>query len=213
VWIAIEGTNGAGKTHLARLLEQQMGGGCVLLDELPDAPRDRLPGQVIAALNAHQDPFLRTGHPLAETFALLALAVRRREEAPPGTALVVEDRGIDSVAVYQAITLADHTGQDAYSLTRRLLALGERWRPANTRTVLLTDTPAACRARWTARLGRELTDTERTYLEHAGDLYDRLANDEPDRYTVLDRSHMTPAQTLAALTRVCRTACPQGGPL
>ena len=46
------------------------------MDEISDHGPDTLEGQVIAALSAGGDLFLRTGHPAAETLALLALKAR-----------------------------------------------------------------------------------------------------------------------------------------
>ncbi|MGH3869128.1 MAG: dTMP kinase [Pseudonocardiaceae bacterium] len=214
VWICLEGTNGVGKTLLAHLLAQRLGPDCALIYELPDAPRDQLPGQVIAALAARQDPFLRTGFPLAETFALLGLAVRRREDGAESASFVVEDRGVDSVAIYQSLTLSDEEDEDPYPLARRLLTLAEQWRPANSLTVLLKDTTAACRGRMAERLGRTLTNAEHGYLERAARLYDRLADAEPGRYLVLDRARLSLPQVLDVLIAAIPDAArPDGVPL
>ncbi|MBV7674193.1 thymidylate kinase [Streptomyces halstedii] len=197
-WVTLEGTNGVGKTHLARLLREHLDG-AALLEELPDAAPDRLPGQVIAALAADSDPFLRTGHPLTETLALLALTVRRREETPAAT-VAVEDRGGDSVAVYQALTLAEATGADPYPLALRLLALADRWRPRADLTVLVTAEETTRCARWSARLGRPLTNTEHRRAHAVARLYEQIAADDPGRYLVLDLAQHTTEQALSTVT-------------
>jgi dTMP kinase len=76
LWVSIEGINGVGKTSAARSVAAVLGARCLLLDELTDQSVDTLTGQVIAALSAEGDPFLRTGHPIVETLALLAPAFR-----------------------------------------------------------------------------------------------------------------------------------------
>jgi len=72
LWVAVEGPAGAGKTYLSRLLARQYGARCALVDEICNYGPDTLEGQVVSALTAAGDPFLRTGHPAAETLALLA---------------------------------------------------------------------------------------------------------------------------------------------
>jgi dTMP kinase len=193
----LEGTNGVGKTHLARLLRDRLDG-AVLLEELPDAAPDRLPGKVIAALAAEGDPFLRTGHPLTETLALLALAVRRREETP-AAAVAIEDRGGDSVAVYQALTLAERDGNDPYPIALRLLAMADRWRPRSDLTVLVTADEATRCARWSARLGRPLTSNEHRRAHAVARLYEQIAAEDPGRYLVLPLSQCTTDQALSVL--------------
>ncbi|MFJ1662410.1 nucleoside/nucleotide kinase family protein [Streptomyces anthocyanicus] len=211
VWVTLEGANGVGKTHLAALLRTQIAGS-VVLEELPDAAPDRLPGKVIAALAERNDPFLRTGHPLAETLALLALAVRRREEAPEAT-VAIEDRGSDSVAVYQALTLAESGGSDPYPLAQQLLAMAERWRPRSDLTVLVTADADTRRTRWSARLGRPLTGDERHRAHAVARLYEQIADADPGRYLVLDLSEQTSARALPALTGAVRAlTSPAGAP-
>jgi dTMP kinase len=94
--VSVEGINGVGKTSAARSAAVMLGTRCLLLDELTDQPGDTLPGQVIAALAARNDPFLRTGHPAAETLALLALQVRKAERLAvrdlAGIDVIIEDR-------------------------------------------------------------------------------------------------------------------------
>ncbi|MFE2727132.1 thymidylate kinase [Kitasatospora sp. NPDC059327] len=202
-WVTIEGTNAVGKSHLAALTAAAVGPGCTVLAELPDTAPGALPGQVVAALAAGGDPFLRTGHPLTETFALLALAVRRREQ-PPEAQVVIEDRGCDSVAIYQALTVADALGNDPYPILSRLLDAADRWRVRADVTVLLRDDPAACEARWRRRAGRPLTADEADRLMRAAALYDRLAADDPGRYLVVDRARTTADGALDLLTTACR---------
>src|SRR5260370_1631841 len=113
LWVSIEGINGVGKTNAARSTAAMLGARCLLLDELTDQSGDTLPGQVIAALSEQGDPFLRTGYPVVETLALLALQVRKAERLAgrdlAGVGVIIEDRGVDAIPVYQAPILCSQT--------------------------------------------------------------------------------------------------------
>lgn len=135
-WITMEGMEGVGKTYLLRRLAQRLGRRCVLVDELTDIAGGGLPGQVVSALSSAGDVFLRTGHPLTETFALVALKVREYERMQTVEGLdadiVMEDRGIDTVALYQAVILAGQGSvaqgsiAHTHALAQRIHALARR---------------------------------------------------------------------------------------
>lgn len=207
-WVTLEGVEGVGKTYLASRLAPLFGPQCLLLSEVTDVAADSVPGQVITALFRTGDVFLRTGHPLTETFALLGLKVREYERLQPvqpeGVDLVLEDRGVDTVAVYQAAILAgDGPAEETYALARQIAAVASRWRPPPDLTVLLVDDLDTCAARFAARLGRALQPDERALMSRADQLYARLAAAEPERFVVIDRTGRTDAEALSTIHQTC----------
>ncbi|WP_210435200.1 hypothetical protein [Saccharopolyspora sp. ASAGF58] len=202
LWVSVEGINGIGKTTAARALSASLDGRCLLLDELTDQAGDTLPGRVISALAADDDVFLRTGYPVVETLALLALKVREAERlaaipAPPEVEVVIEDRGVDSVAVYQAAILsAQVSGADPTDIARHVLATVSRWRRLPDATVLLTGDREVCTRRFADRIGRTLAPRDLRVIEQAEFLYTGLAAVETDRYTVIDATGK-PAEAVA----------------
>jgi dTMP kinase len=191
-WVCIEGPNGAGKTHLTQGLAARLGPRCQVLAELTDAEGEHVPGQVISALSTDWS-FLRTGHPLTETFALLALKVREYEmvtqmASPP--AIVLEDRGIDTVALYQAaILLGSDASDDAtWALAQQIHATATMWRPLPELTLLVLDDIDECLRRYAEREGAPMTDEERHLVTRVARLYRRQADHEPGRFRIVHRA-------------------------
>lgn len=208
MWVTLEGVEGVGKTYLARRIAQRLGPRCALLAELTDQRTDDLPGQVITALSTADDVFLRTGYPLTETFALLALKVREYEKMrsapPPGVDLVLEDRGMDTVAVYQAAILADgEPVERMHAIAQRIQAIAARWRPAPELTMLIVDNLDVCAGRFSERIGRPLREDERSLMRWAHQLYAWQAARAPDRFVVIDRAGRSEEDTLAQLCDDC----------
>jgi dTMP kinase len=204
-WVSLEGVNGVGKTHLARALAGRLAGRARLLSELTDGGGDTASAAVVAALSSGQS-FLRTGHPLTETMALLALKVREHELVavladPPQ--IVIEDRGIDTVAVYQAAVAAGADGAATEGALRnaadRVYAAAAPWRPLPDLTVLLVDDLAECGRRFAAREGRPLAEDEHRIIKRAAGLYRWRSGVEPDRIRTVDRSGCRVADVLDAV--------------
>jgi dTMP kinase len=208
LWVSVEGIEGAGKTYLCRRLASQLGAGCLLVDEISDHGQDTQEGQVVAALASGGDPFLRTGHPAAETLALLALKARAysvvMSSAASGTRLVLEDRGPDSVAAYQpAILNPAATPARLLDTARQILATAAWSRPMPDLTLLITDDPCICEQRFVTRTGHPVTDDERWLMSQAAALYELLAQAEPQRWRVISRKDRTSSDVLTAMSRAC----------
>lgn len=191
-WVCAEGPNGVGKTRLLHALAARLGPQCRLLAELTDIDGDDLPAQVISALSAGES-FLRTGHPRTETFALLALKVREHElvdrmATPPR--IVLEDRGVDTPAVYQAAILLgpDANDDDTWAAARQIHATAAMWRPAPDLVLLILDDLDTCFRRYAERVGSPMTDEEQQLVTRVTRLYLRQAEHEPDRYRIVDRA-------------------------
>jgi dTMP kinase len=211
VWITLEGINGVGKTYLAHAAAGTLGGSCRLVAELTDLDKGGLPGQVVTALAAGGGTFLRGGCPSAETLALLALKIHTYENArarwdAPG--LVLEDRGVDTVALYQAaiLTGAGATVTEALAVADRVYAMAGRWRPAPHRTVLLVDDVTSCLSRFERRIGESLSAEDRVLLTRVADLYLAQAAREPGRFIIIDRRGRDGRAVTAQLRRACLQA-------
>lgn len=209
-WVSVEGPNGVGKTHLATALATRLGPGARLLSELTDIGGQTLPGQVIEALASGQS-FLRTGHPLTETFALLALKAHEHEmvaRLPHPPSIVLEDRGVDTVAMYQAPILLGPGASDdeAWRLAQGVYSAAEVWQPAPDLTLLILDDLQTCVGRYEQREGHPMAGDERALVAQATRLYQRQAVHEPDRFRVVHRTGRDTEDVLDELEHLVLTA-------
>lgn len=210
-WITIEGVNGVGKTHLAQRVAERLGSCCVLLAELTDHQPDELPGRIIAAMASAGGTFLRTGHPLAETLVWIALKVREHERlqrvSAPQADLVLEDRGIDTVAMYQAAILTGPTAStpEALQVAQRIYRTAAAWRPPPQCTLLLTDDLDTCLRRFADRTGQPVCAADAALIAQVHGLYLAQAAAEPRRFVIIDRVGRTEAQVVADLEDQCRS--------
>jgi dTMP kinase len=205
-WISIEGVNGVGKTHLTRLLARRLGDRCLVLDELTSTGDDSAKA-IIGALADAGGTFLRTGHPVTETFALAALKVREYERVTalaPAPGCVLEDRGMDTVAVYQAAILGG-----GHALAGRIAAITAMWRPDPDLTILLTDDLDACVGRFAARTGVPVDAADRQLLATVAGLYATRAAAAPSRWRVCPVTGRPSGDVLDQMEAWCReTATP-----
>ena len=216
-WVTIEGIEGVGKTHLARLMASRLGERCLVLSEVTDQQAGTLPGQVITALSRTGDLWLRTGHPVTETLALLALKVSEYESVMSRPAMrgeiVVEDRGVDSVALYQAAILAGpHASLDqACAIVQQIYATAARWRPLPDRTLLLVDDFDVCMARFERRTRHAVSAADRALVRRAAELYAFQAARAPRRFRTVNRVGRSGQETLEELCRACTCRPAAGG--
>jgi dTMP kinase len=208
-WVTLEGIEGVGKTHFAGFLADRLGERCRLLSEVTDQAAETLPGQVITALSRAGDLWLRTGHPSTETLALLALKVSEYESVigrpGPRAEIVVEDRGVDSVAVYQAAILAgpDAPVDQVHAMMQQIYATAARWRPLPDCTLLLVDDFDVCVARFERRTGYAISAADRALIGRAEELYAIQAAREPRRFRIVNRAGRDEQETLEELCQAC----------
>ena len=165
---------------------------------------------MIAALSQQGDPFLRTGYPVVETLALLALQVRKAERLAgrdlAGVGVIIEDRGVESIAVYQAAILcSQHPETSPEAVARHVLSGARCWRRLPDATILLTGDPSVCARRFADRIGRLLAPADIQLIEQIDALYRKAAAGDPGRYTLVDAAGMSPDKTAGAVQQIVTT--------
>lgn len=203
--ISLEGINGVGKDHLLTELRRTHPDlSFTVVHEFSQRRDDTLPSldrHIIRALATGRDYFLRGGHPQTETLLLLSVKMHDYEHARPALEaghLVVEGRGLHTVAIYQA-AIVHHNNDDALAEAISLLELATEWRPLPHLTVLVIDNLDTAIQRIEARDGTRLTHEQRGVLTRASWLYQKLAAHPRFGMTVLDRRKLSTPDSLAQL--------------
>ncbi|MGH3869124.1 MAG: dTMP kinase [Pseudonocardiaceae bacterium] len=193
--VSVEGLSGTGKTHLVHRLAERLDNP-LLVDEFSRRHGlDDLGSRIITALAgaADGDHFLRAGRPRSETLLLLAVQMHTWETIRPALIAgrtVIEGRSVHSVAVYQGATLYPHDDEAALSCAAKILAEAAVWRPLPDVVMLLTDDPTAALARAEQRDGRRFTAEEHVVHRRCAGLFVKLAEADPQRFRLLDRSRI-----------------------
>lgn len=203
--VSFEGISGSGKTYFVRKLIERLGSARVsLIKELSDRAAPGVDKSIIAALHFSNDRFLRLGVPKTETFLLLALKIFDAETAIQAGLqegrVVVEDRSIDTIAVYQSIMLCNNDDVRSMLVARELIDLASRWRKMPDLTFLITDDFIRAISRAEERSQRPFSEDELEILRRAATIYDGYAKLFTDRIIVLDRRRLDEDQIIEIIT-------------
>lgn len=204
--VSLEGISGCGKTYLSAKLHaalKEFPTTCV--QEIAERRGDGLDLRIIALLHHSQDRFFRMGAPLTETFLLQALKMYDFEAliAPVLTqgSVVIEDRSLDTIAVYQALMLWPQQQERWLGTAQTLYEQAAHWRRPPDVTFLLEDDFDTALARAQQRSTRRFNVDEVTVLRHAAGLYEAYATCYQSRIVRIDRRVLSEE---ALLQRICQ---------
>ncbi|BCL79638.1 hypothetical protein ccbrp13_21030 [Ktedonobacteria bacterium brp13] len=194
---SLEGISGCGKSYiLSQLREALHDVPVTIIEEVEDREGAALDQGIVALLRKHGDRYFRSGHPRTETLLLLALKAYDAEvEIMPALAaghFVLEDRSIDTVAIYQALILAPSEPQKQLETANMLYQFACQWRQPPQVTFLIEDDFTTCLERAQRRSANLYSAEETALLHAAANLYDRYAAQEHHRERIvrLDRQQM-----------------------
>jgi dTMP kinase len=193
---SLEGISGTGKSYLTGALKPMLAGvPTTFLSEVVDRQGTDLDQAIIDLLASCGDRFFRGGRPRTETFLLLALKMFDDEAriAPALTQghLVIEDRSIDTIAIYQAILLCPESLEQQLALAHKIYTLASTWRSSPDITFLLEERFEVALARVEQREGHRLRADEVAILEQAAELYPLYARDHAPRIISLNRQKLS----------------------
>jgi dTMP kinase len=203
--VSLEGISGSGKTYLANRLRMSLDSATTaFVSELSDRRDGGVDRRIIEVLHHKGDRFCRLGMPVSETFLLLALKMADYEthiaEQLRRGHVVVEDRSIDTVAVYQAVVLAPDNPQMQLELAQKIFTLAAGWRRPPDVTFLLADDFETCVTRAETREQPAFNLDERRLLQGVSSLYAQYALQQGERVILLDRRLLDEQSILSRMT-------------
>lgn len=208
ILVSLEGISGSGKTYFITELRKEMRDiNFTFLSEIMDQNNDGLYKQISAALRYSNDMFFRGGLPRSETFLLLALKMCDYETsiaaALDAGAVVVEDRSIDSIAVYQSIMLCPERSDLRADTASEIYTLAVRWRRPPDITFLIEDDFNTSIKRAQKRDKRIYSNDELEVLRAAAKVYVEHAERYAARIVRIDRRTMNNNnEVLQAMRRI-----------
>ena len=193
--VSLEGISGCGKSYiLSKLRERLADLPVTFLEEVEDRESRGLDQGIVALFKQHADRFFRGGHPQSETLLLMALKAYDAEvNVAPALAaghIVIEDRSVDSVAVYQAVILHPGEPERQIETAHRIYHATCQWRVAPRVTFLIQDDFATSVERAQRRIAHTFAPNELALLHEIETLYNRYALCYQQRIICLDRRHM-----------------------
>ncbi|BCL79645.1 thymidylate kinase [Ktedonobacteria bacterium brp13] len=191
--VSFEGISGCGKTYLIEALRSRVSiETTTFVTEVVDREGSALDREIINILAKAQDRFFRGGKPRTETFLLLALKMFDYEaRIAPALAtehIVIEDRSIDTIAIYQSLLLyPEKSLEQQLEVAYEIYDLAAHWRRAPDLTFLIEDRFDVALKRVEQREGQRLAADERAILQQAAQLYTSYARNYPSRFVLLNR--------------------------
>lgn len=193
ILVSLEGVSGCGKSYLFTLLREELQEALVtVIEEIEDRQGRGFDLDLLSLLRKSGDRFFRSGYPRADTlllFALLAHDTQRYvEPALASGQIVLEDRSVDTVAVYQALIMHPAAQEETVlAEASRLHTLACQWHPLPDVTFLLMDDFTTTAQRSQERSAEAYQPEEMALLRRAYLLYDRYAQAHGERMIRLDR--------------------------
>jgi dTMP kinase len=177
----------------------------LIVRELSDRTEAGVDVKILDALRFNQDRFFRTGYPLTETLLLISLKVLDFEQlisqALSHGRFIIEDRSVDTIAVYQAAILCPQDIDQQLVTANDIYEVAINWRPPPDTTFLFHDDFDTAVRRAQDRMGQVFSRDELLLLRRAHELYLHWARHHPSRINVLDRRTLSEDDILAALHR------------
>jgi dTMP kinase len=117
-----------------------------------------------------------------------------------GVDVILEDRGVDTVAVYQAVIMcSQYPASPPEGVARHVLSATLRWQPLPDATILLTGDLSVCARCFADRIGHPLSPADMQVIERIDVLYRTMAARDSRHYTIVDVARLSPGESASAV--------------
>lgn len=205
---SLEGISGTGKTYYRKKLEEVINndGNTILIKEIFDEAQKGLGQKIFSALYHTKDRFFNMGLPYTETMLLLARSMYKYESTIKGLIdsgkTVIEDRSIDTIALYQAILIAQKYGGNPMEIAENIYSFVKVFRPLPEKTFLLYGNPDLSIKRAEERDGKPYKPEEVKLLNAVDKFYQIYADKHPERFVKLNIQELSPEQIIKKMQDV-----------
>lgn len=203
-YICFEGVSGSGKTYLFNSLKEKYkcNPNYIFLSEIFDEEYYGLDKLIFSALYHTGNRFFDMGIPLTETMLLLTKKMYQYESAlinyiEEGK-IIIQDRGIDTVAIYQSILILRkyNLGMSSVELVEHIHKFIDHFLPIPDITILLAGDLKKATKRAETRDGIPYNESERELLKNAEKVYLEYANKHSERFIIIDISNKASEEIL-----------------
>lgn len=206
--LSLEGISGTGKTFYREQLEKSIGNkeNILFIKEIFNEVQEGLNKKIFSALYHTEDRFFNMGVPLTETMLLLSRSMYKYEsiirQALEEGKTVIEDRSIDTIALYQAILIAQKNGGNPLEIAEKIYSFAGTFRQLPEKTFLLYGNPDLAISRAEKRDGIPYKPDEIKLLKAVDKFYSIYADTHPERIIKLDISKENTNQILCTMQNV-----------
>jgi len=185
-YVTFEGINGVGKTFvLSNFIKLFQSDRFFLVDE----NLSNFSARIMEALN-NDDPFFRSGNTFAEALCWYAIDIveykNKIENALNQNRIVLQDRGVDTTAVYAAITLSQELNRDVLEIYLELQKIRENIGAIPDLTFILIGDVDLCIDRIEKRDNRVYSQEEREFLREVDKLFKVISKLDNPRIKVIN---------------------------
>lgn len=190
--LSLEGISGTGKTYYRKKLEEKFkdNNEVIFIKEIFDEVHEGLGKKIFSALYHTEDKFFNMGVPLTETMLLLSRTMYKYEstikKALNEGKIVIEDRSIDTISIYQAVLIAQKMGGNPLEIADDIYSFAEKFRRVPETTFLLHGDSELAIRRAEKRDGNTYKTEEVTLLKQVDKLYTVYAKKNPNRFIQCD---------------------------
>lgn len=203
--LSLEGISGTGKTYYRQKLEEKFkdNSNVIFMKEIFDEAQEGLGKKIFSALYHTEDRFFNMGVPLTETMLLLSRSMYKYEstikKSLEAGKVVIEDRSIDTISIYQAILIAQQTGGNPLEIANEIYAFAQKFRKVPEITFLLQGDSDLAIKRAELRDRKQYKPEEVILLKRVDKLYTLYAERYPNRFVKCDIIKEDEEQILAKM--------------
>ena len=206
--LSLEGISGTGKTFYREQLEKNLKDkeNIIFIKEIFNEAQEGLNKKIFDALYHTEDRFFNMGVPLTETMLLLSRSMYKYEstirQALESGKTVIEDRSIDTIALYQAILIAQKNGGNPLEIADKIYSFAGNFRRLPQQTFLLCGNPDLAISRAEKRDGIPYKPDEVKLLKAVDKFYSIYADNHPERFIKIDISKEDSNQILNKIQNI-----------